>query len=154
MNGDRRLELAERLMFGLGKLARGLDAIFREQMEKYGVTWAQFGVLRIVSNAGQVTVTDIANSLMVATPTASKMIDGICKKRLMKKVRDPEDQRLTWIRLTEDGRGLVERLMDLERRVMNEVLEQEDVEELERTVTHLVNILDRWFEATEPRTER
>lgn len=149
MGEGKKQQLAERLMFSLGKMARGLDSIFRKEMEKYNVTWAQFGVLRIVDSAGKMTVTDIANILMIATPTASRMVDGICKKGLLRKESDPGDQRLTWITTTEEGSELVNSLVRLERDVMSDILEEEDEEELERTVGHLVSILDRWFAVTE-----
>lgn len=144
-----REELVSRFMLSMGKIARGMNAVFRQEMERCDVTWPQFHVLRFVSREGRVTVTDVSNMLMTSAPTASRMIEGLCAKGYLRKARDEADLRVARIELTRRAVDLVRELTDLQDRVMSEVFKEEDGAELERTVEHLGRMTDRWLSVAE-----
>lgn len=141
--------MAERLVLSVGKMARGMTAIFRREMERYDVTWPQFHVLRFVNREGRATVTDVSNMLMISAPTASRMIEGLCAKGYLRKARDEADHRVTRLELTREAARVVGELQELQDEVMSDVLREEDGAELRRTIEHLGRISDRWFQAAE-----
>jgi DNA-binding MarR family transcriptional regulator len=151
---SRRQELVEEFLRGIGMMVRGMDAIFRKEMERYEVTWPQFYLMKAVKRADGITVTELSNQMMITAPTASRMIDGLCSKGLLDKVKDTADHRVTRLNLTPKSRDLVQTLTAMQNRVMMEVFEGEETAELERTVDHLGRIAGRWLDLGEKTMKR
>ena len=145
LKSERRAELAEEFLISIGQVIRGMDAIFRREFEEYEVTWPQFHMLKMIKFHGKTGVTDLSNLLMIAPPTASRMINGLTSKGLVVKEKDPSDQRVTLVALTQKSERLMEKLMKLQAEVMIEVFEGEDERELERTITGLKKLSERLF---------
>lgn len=150
---ESRSELADEFLLFVSTLFRGMGAIFRRMMEEYDVTWPQFHMLKMVWHSDRMTVTELSNSLMIAAPTASRMIDGLCAKGLLEKAKDPCDQRVALIRLTPKSEMLLLDLRELQNKVVSEVLEGEDTEELQRNIRSLSRIAGKW-QATVEKTAR
>lgn len=146
MKESRREELAEEFLRSIGKFVRGMNAIFRKEIEKYQVTWPQFYLMKAVKNAGGMTVTEVSNRMMVSAPTASRMIDGLCAKGLLEKAKDSDDHRITQVLPTPESEELVVTLTALQHRLMLDIFRREKESDLERTVGHLSDITDRWLE--------
>jgi DNA-binding MarR family transcriptional regulator len=140
-------------MYSVGKMVRGMRAIFRREMERYEVTWPQFHLLKLVRDSDGITVTELSHTMMISPPTTSRMIDGLSSKGLLEKVKDEEDHRVTRLRLSAKSKSLLKALTDLQDRILLDVFKEEDGAELERTVRHISRITDRWLEIVE-KTER
>lgn len=142
----RRQELVEEFVLSVGKMMRGMRAIFRREMERYDVTWPQFHVLKFVRDGDGITVMELSHMLMISAPTTSRMIDGLCSKGLLEKEKDAQDHRVTRLRLSAQSQGLLKALTDLQDKILLEVFAEEDSAELERTVSHIGSITDKWLE--------
>jgi len=151
---ERRGELVEQFLMFIGQIIRGMDTIFRREMEAFEVTWPQFHMLKMIQVCGRVTVTELSNMLMIAPPTASRMIDSLVNKELLEKQKDTADQRVTYIALTPKSEKLLETLLALQNQVMSEVFEGEDIDDLEKNMRDLGRIARRWFEIAERRSKR
>ncbi len=148
--GDRkRQELADEFLANVGRIMRGMRLNFRRQMERYEVTWPQFHLLKLVKRNDGITVTELAHFMMASAPTASRMIDSLCSKGLLLKVKDSEDHRVTRLKLGPRSESLMGELTELQDQVMLEVFEAEDSAELERTIKHLSRLTERWLEISE-----
>ena len=60
-------------------------------------------------------VTDLAELFGASLPAMSRAVDGLVKKGLATRVEDPTDRRVRLVRITADGRGLVEQLTTVKR---------------------------------------
>ena len=154
MKDSRREELAEEFMASAGRIMRGMSAIFRREMERYEVTWPQFHLLKLVKNSDGITVTDVSHRLMISAPTASRMIDALCSKGLLERVKDSGDHRVTRLKLGARSESLMDTLTELQNKVMYEVFKEEDESELEGMVSLLSRITDRWLETVERTAKR
>lgn len=154
MKNDKRAELAGEFLLSIERLMKGTGVIFRSVLEDYDVTHAQFHLLMVIKGRGKTTVTEISRLLMIAPPTASRMIDGLCAKGLLKKEKDAADHRVTRINLTGKSKRLVTDLTERRARVLREVFQGEDEKELERTVGHLGRITDSCVSTVETRARR
>ncbi len=54
-------------------------------------------------------VSQISNSLGIASPTVTQLVNGLKTKGLIKKSSDPDDKRVVRIKLSEKGKGLVKK---------------------------------------------
>ena len=146
---DRREELVEEFMLSMGKIMRGMRAIFRREMERFEVTWPQFYLLKFVRDGEGITITELSHTMMISAPTTSRMIDGLCSKGLLEKVKDREDHRITRLQLTTKSENLLKALTGLQNKILLEVFQGEDTAELERTAGHIGRITDKWLEMVE-----
>ncbi len=104
---DTTLELAELLSHSARRLRRGSTA----QLAPLGLTNAQARVLRIVASAGRpLRMADIAARLEVVPRSVTTMVDGVEAAGLIVRSTDPDDRRSVLVRLTSQGRDLLERL--------------------------------------------
>jgi DNA-binding MarR family transcriptional regulator len=154
LKNDKRAELAGEFMLSIEKLMKGTGVIFRSVLEDYGVTHAQFHLLMVTKGRGKTTVTEISRLLMIAPPTASRMIEGLCAKGLLKKEKDASDHRITRVSLTGKSKRLVTDLTERRARVLTEVFKGEDEKELELTVSHLGRITDSCVSTVETRARK
>ena len=154
MSEDERAQLADEFLLFVGTMMRGTGAIFRRELDTYDVTWPQFSLLKVVKHSGRMTVTELSNSLMVAPPTGSRMIEGLCAKGLLAKQKDPDDHRVTLVVMTPKSEGLLENLLKMQRQVIAEVLEEEDTEELERNIQSLRRIAGKWLSVAEKKARK
>ena len=154
MKNDKRAKLAGEFLLSIERLMKGTGVIFRSVLEDYDVTHAQFHLLMVVKGGGKTTVTEISRLLMIAPPTASRMIDGLCAKGLLKKEKDTSDHRITRVSLTGKSKRLVTDLTERRARVLREVFRGEDEKELEQTVGHLGRITDSCVSTVETRARR
>ncbi|MBN2168258.1 MAG: MarR family transcriptional regulator [Actinobacteria bacterium] len=142
---DKREELAERLQSSLRKIMHCFKSTFRNELAQYGVTLPQFHLLKTVAQVGHANVKDISDRMMTSSPTASRMIDSLCRKELLEKRRDESDQRVTLLVLTKKGKNLMARIGAAQRELLMEVIGDRNMEELENTVNQLEEIADHWL---------
>jgi MarR family transcriptional regulator, 2-MHQ and catechol-resistance regulon repressor len=154
MNDDDRSEQAAEFLAHFGALIRGMDALFRKEMESYDVTWQQFYVLKVLHRSGAMTVTELSGSLLVAAPTASRMIDVLCAKGLLEKTRQLADHRVALVKLTAKSKSLVRRLLKLQGNIMRDVFEGEADEDVATTINSLGRYVKRLHEAAGARATR
>jgi DNA-binding MarR family transcriptional regulator len=100
---------------------------------RFGVSWTQFLVLRALRFTED-TFTMSPTELYAATQASSsgmaKMLKGLAQKGLIDRLPNPEDARSTLVRLTPQGAGLVEeiidQLVDTNTQLFADILSDED----------------------------
>lgn len=93
------------LMRTASMLSRPVKALF----QKYGITEAQFNVLRILMGApqGQLPSESIGQRLVARSPDVTQLIDRLQRKSLVERNRSRDDRRVVKVQITPQGRDLV-----------------------------------------------
>lgn len=138
-----RKELTGRFVESLGAIMRMRGSIFRKAMGEHGVTGPQFFLMKLVGTHGELSVTQVSEMMMVAAPTASRMIDGLCEKGLLSRRKDPENRRVTLVGLTREGERIMRRLWDQQRDEFMRLTSDEDTEKLAGLVDFLEELAGR-----------
>ncbi len=88
-------------------------------LEDSGLTTTQCKALLELGGLGNCPstwqVTDLAEMLGSSLPAMSRAIDGLVKKNLATRVEDPTDRRVRVVRITEDGKRLVDTVTTVKR---------------------------------------
>jgi len=146
MSPEERNKLAEKIVEGMEQIMRIRGAAFRDELEKQGVTLPQFHLLKMVKVHGGLTITEASRIMLVAPPTVSRMIDGLCAKGFLERRGDPADQRVTRIVLTRRGGTVVRKVADLQVSLIMELMEGEGPERLRTFAGLLEKLTRRWAE--------
>lgn len=86
-----------------------------EELAESDLTYSQMQALRYLATHRRVTVGDLAEGLNISYPSATNMVHRLEKKGLIRRIANPRDRRQVGLVLTEEGRGLINRV-DTERR--------------------------------------
>jgi len=70
-----------------------------------GVTLAQCLVLMEIDEADRLTTSGLASRLRLDNSTLSRTIDSLVRQDKLERVRDDEDRRVVWLRLTNKGKA-------------------------------------------------
>lgn len=99
----------------LAGLLRTTDRI-RTTLERvvapFGITLQQYNVLRILRGAGEngLPTLEIGVRMIERSPGVTRLIDRLERKRLVRRVRSPDDHRQTLCQLTSAGEALLHEL--------------------------------------------
>jgi DNA-binding MarR family transcriptional regulator len=75
----------------------------RDALVPFGITPAQFGLLRRVGDGEVPSLTELASRLRCTNANITRLVDNMVKAGLIEKLRHPSDQRVVLIRLTALG---------------------------------------------------
>jgi DNA-binding MarR family transcriptional regulator len=80
------------------------------------VTYAEFGVLRLLAIEGSRRISDVCYELTMAPSTLTRYCDQLCRAGLMIRTRDARDRREVRIDLTPDGHAMVKSVIKRQHR--------------------------------------
>ena len=97
-------ELAARLRLAVTRLARRL----RQEAEA-GITPSMLSALSSAERQGPVTMRDLCAAEQVQPPTMTRIVAALVAAGLVVREADPMDGRVAWVKVTPEGRRLLER---------------------------------------------
>ncbi len=96
--------LAARLRLGVTRLARRL----RQQAET-GITPTMLSALSSADRLGPLTMRELCGAEQVQPPTLTRVVAALVEVGLVVREHDPADRRVVWVRVTAEGRRLLDR---------------------------------------------
>jgi DNA-binding MarR family transcriptional regulator len=106
------------------------------------LTMRQLHVLSATARADGLTVHQLAETLNIATPTASGLVDRMADKGLLQRIGDETDRRVRHVHLTPAGQEMITQLDSAFDRVLDELLDLLDADELTEFRNHFQLMLD------------
>ncbi|HZD17145.1 MAG TPA: MarR family transcriptional regulator [Actinomycetota bacterium] len=96
--------LAARLRLAVTRLARKL----RKEAEP-GITPTMLAAISSIGHAGRCTMGELCAAEQVQPPTMTRVVSAMVEAGLVAREPDAEDGRVTWVRLTPEGKRLLDR---------------------------------------------
>lgn len=91
--------------------ANWINSQENEFFRPYGISPQQFNILRILRGAGEaIKVQVIKDRMIERAPNATRLMDKLCDKNLIERVRCEHDRRVVFISITKDGLKLLEEI--------------------------------------------
>jgi len=92
------------------------------QCERFQLPDAEFRCLGLFGEERYLTAKSIAHRMNVVKSRVSKIIDGLIKKKLIQRIKDPEDSRVQLLSLTAEGQKKINEINRFLEGVYSEVL--------------------------------
>ncbi len=115
---------------------------FDTEMEPFGVTGAQFEVLKNLARSDNETAASLCRALHYDTGSMTRMLDRLQRKGLVARKRDTSDRRLVFLRLTDTGEGLIPKIQPVLRRALRRHLAGFTPEEVAGLKRYLGRIIE------------
>lgn len=134
----------------MGRLDEVFHQLMRRMHQKLSLSMAdkltgsQFMVLKRISDHGRITVSGMAEDLMVSLSAVTALIDRLYKAGYVVRIRDEEDRRLVWLELTDKGSEVLTICHEARWQVIEKYFKQlpeEDLQELLRIYEKLHSII-------------
>lgn len=100
------LALERQVCFALSVAARTVVAVYRPVLEPLGLTHPQYLVMLALWQHGRLSVKELSGLLQLDPGTLSPLLKRLEAAGLLRRERDPRDQRNLALALTEEGRAL------------------------------------------------
>jgi DNA-binding MarR family transcriptional regulator len=107
-----------------------------------GISMAQVKVLHAVAASESLHASELAQLVGTTPSTISGLVDRLVDHGLLTRLDDPADRRQVRISTTPAGLELLDRFRELNRFVLDSLLDRVPVEQLD-VITHAFEILDR-----------
>lgn len=109
----------------LYRISQGVNKLIREKGKEHDISSTQIQTVIFLSGAHprNKNVGSIARRLQIAQPTASRLVESLVKKDLVKRKRSEVDRRKVKLELTKTGKTITESLNEISRTLEDIVLE-------------------------------
>jgi MarR family transcriptional regulator for hemolysin len=112
-----------KILFLISDVARLLRTYSDQHAKGMGLTRAQWAVLLQLKRNEGLIQTDLAGVLDLKPITLTRLIDRLCKNKLVERRQDPNDRRARFLFLTPAARGLLDRIVSKNEELAGTVFE-------------------------------
>ena len=111
------LKLENQLCFPLYAASRKVVSAYTPYLKEIGLTYTQYIVMMVLWEEDDVTVGEIGRRLHLDNGTISPLLRKLEKKDLVRRQRNEGDERVVNIQLTEQGREMRDRALEIPQAV-------------------------------------
>ena len=91
--------------------ANWLNSKENDYFKQYGISPQQFNILRILRGANEsIPVQTIKDRMIERAPNATRLMDKLCDKHLIERVRCENDRRVVYINISKEGLSLLTKI--------------------------------------------
>jgi DNA-binding MarR family transcriptional regulator len=108
LGSENMLALERQVCFAMSVAARNVVAVYRPVLEPLGLTHPQYLVMLALWQYGQLSVKELSGLLQLDPGTLSPLLKRLEAAGLLRRERDPKDQRNLALALTDRGKALRE----------------------------------------------
>lgn len=138
------LRLNDFLCFAVYSASHAFNRLYKPLLDKLGLTYPQYLVMVTLWERDDRTVGDIGEQLLLESNTLTPLLKRMEAAGLVSRSRDPADERQVRLRLTKDGRALLEKAQPVPGCVLEATgLSSADARRLTEEITALRASLSR-----------
>ena len=140
LDQDDRLTLEQQVCFALAVASRDVISLYRPLLTPLGLTHPQYLVMvSLWQSANSLSVKELSMLLKLEPPTLSPLLKRLQTAGLVERHRDPADERLLRISLTQSGRALRESAAGVPAAIIERLgMDTEELEALQRQLAELI----------------
>lgn len=137
------LKLDNQLCFALYACSREVIKLYKPALDKLGITYTQYVTLLSLWEQDNITVKDLGSKLYLDSGTLTPLLKKLESMNIVERVRDKEDERNVYIKLTSDGMEMKEKVLEIPKQVFCSTgLSLEEAIELKNKLKQLLSNLN------------
>jgi MarR family transcriptional regulator, organic hydroperoxide resistance regulator len=143
-SGDNPLALQEQVCFALAVAARSVVALYRPVLEPLGLTHPQYLVMLALWESEPMSVRDLSAALQLDPGTLSPLLKRLEAAGLLRRDRNPADERALAVELTAAGRALRRRALAVPPAIVDRLgMDVEELKDIQRRLTRVIEAATR-----------
>lgn len=138
------LSLENQLCFALYVATRAMTKTYRERLDALGLTYPQYLVLLVLWQQDNQSVSEIGEKLRLDSGTLTPLLQRLEAMKLVERHRGERDERMVFIRLTENGQNLRNSGLNTRRHIASRLnMAEHEILSLRAQIMDMVAALDR-----------
>lgn len=94
----------------LFRASSSVEKVVKKDMSSHGLNATEFSVLELLYNKGRQPIQMIGKQILLASSSITYVVDQLEDKKLVSRVADKFDRRVTFCELTVDGKNLMDNI--------------------------------------------
>jgi MarR family transcriptional regulator, organic hydroperoxide resistance regulator len=107
------LKLDNQLCFALYACSREVTKLYKPFLDELGLTYTQYITLLVLWEKDNITVKELGNRLHLDSGTLTPLLKKIETMGLVTRIRDKEDERNVYVKLTDDGIKMKDKAVEI-----------------------------------------
>lgn len=131
---------------GILRNSNKLEKIVKKDVSHYQLNITEFSVMELLFHQGKQTTQTIKEKILIASSSTTYVIDQLEKKNYVERIVNPDDKRITYVSLSEEGQELMTTIFPLHAKTISDCfagLEEEELNQLIKTLGKLSRTLDK-----------
>jgi MarR family 2-MHQ and catechol resistance regulon transcriptional repressor len=126
---------ALRLWVILNRAVSSIEAVLEEQVARHDLSYTEFAVLEVLLHKGALPIGEVGDQVLLTSGSMTYVIDKLEDRELLHRRPCPEDRRVLYVELTEQGRLLIEEVFEEHAALLKRLTEVLTPEEIDRVST-------------------
>lgn len=140
-----RLKLENQLCFPLYALSRKVTQLYKPLLDEYNLTYTQYITMLVIWEHEEISFKRLGEELYLDSGTLSPVIKRLKKKELVEKFRDPLDDRLVMVELTEKGKKMKDKIIEVPKKLACQITgKKETLIQLKKNLDELLVESEKW----------
>ena len=135
-----------KLWIVMNRAFRSIEEPLQRQVSSHGVSFTEFAVLEVLYHKGHLPIGDLGNRVLLTSGSMTYVVDKLVQRGLIRREACPEDRRVTYAVLTDDGRRLMEVIFPEHAELIRKLMEGLEEHE-QKTMTELLKRLGLFAES-------
>lgn len=137
------LKLDNQLCFALYACAKEVTRIYKPFLDKFSITYTQYITLLVLWEQDNLTVKELGKKLHLNSGTLTPLLKKLESMKLLKRIRDTDDERNVYIKLTDKGLNMRDEALEIPKKVFCSTgMSMEEALDLKGKLKSLLNNLD------------
>lgn len=124
----------------LMRASKSVEERIKKDIKSYGVSITEFTILEALYHKGDLTVNQICDAVLINSGSMTYVIDKLQQRGLLERITSEEDRRVIHVRITNQGKELMDDIFPKHEKVIEKVFEDVNSEELESVIDILKRI--------------
>ncbi|MFA7075325.1 MAG: MarR family transcriptional regulator [Candidatus Izemoplasmatales bacterium] len=99
-----------------------MEKFIKEDIMKYGLNVSEFGVLEALYHKKELSIKGVIDKVLVPNSSMSYVIESLVKKNYILKIQSKIDKRSYVLKLSDDGRDLLDNIFPIHKKNIRSVL--------------------------------
>jgi len=128
------------------RFSQSLAGIEPDPLTEGKITLPQYISLDLLDSDKLFKMKDIAGQLRISLPAVSGLIDRLVRLKMVKRSYDPDDRRVIYVSLTEQGKETVDKVRSARRKIITRIFSNLNSQERETYLTLIRKIKKMLYE--------
>ncbi len=138
-----KLKLENQLCFPLYACSKEIIKKYKPYLDPLGITYTQYIALMVLWEEDNITVKELGKKLYLDSGTLTPLFKKMESQNLVIRKRSSDDERNVYIRLTDEGKTLRDKALDIPERIGRCIdLPMEDIVQLQKSLHKLLKQLE------------
>lgn len=107
------LKLDNQLCFALYACSKEIIRIYKPMLDELGITYTQYITLLVLWEEDNITIKNLGSKLLLGSNTLTPLLKKLESINLIERIRDTNDERNVFIKLTEKGMAMKENALKI-----------------------------------------